>query len=345
MKKYKYYTKAVPLPDGTRKYVRGKTKAELAEKLAAMQSELALGIDVSNTITFKDYAEQWYTTAKEPFITEKTKELYRTMLTAHMYPSLGELHVRDIRAAHVRALFAGMSHLSSAYRSRVRSVLRAIFDAAIEDQIILRSPVPQSLRFSGERKRPSHPLTTEQEKELLGADDLDAYPFIYIALHTGMRRGEVLGLMWKDIDFKAQVIHVRRHLVDDRHGRIELVPGAKTEAGVRDIPMPAPLIAYLKRLKRESASVYVLSDKGGGPVSVIKLQTMFKAVNKRFAFHVTPHMLRHTYVTRLFESGHLDIKQIQRVAGHADPSTTLGLYTHYREERDEETIKQVQSAF
>ncbi len=228
----------------------------------------------------------------------------------------------------------------------ILSILRGVLDTAVEDKIILSSPVSPKLKAKGTPTKEVPPLTPEQETALLqAAEGTLVYPFVFTLLRTGMRRGEITGLMWKDIDFDAEVIHVQRHIVADRSGAPIIVEGAKTDAGVRDIPMPDDLKAFLKARRAQARSVYVFPNSKGKICSASALTSLWDTLDNRAGFHTHPHQLRHTYITKLFEAG-LDIKQVQYVAGHSDPNITLKTYTHYRDSvRRANTIQQVKAAF
>ena len=220
-----------------------------------------------------------------------------------------------------------------------------MFDLAVEDNIILRSPVSASVRARGETSGEAEALTPEQETALLeAAKGTKAYTAVLTILYTGLRRGEFTALMWSDIDYDARVIHVRRHVIPRRSGAPLIVDGAKTDAGVRDVPMPDYLAAHLRREQASTRSVYVFPNSKGQLYSPSAFSSLWKTLDKRAGFHTHPHQLRHTYATKLFELG-LDIKQIQYVMGHANPNVTLDTYTHFREDlRKASTVQQVCAA-
>ena len=345
MKKYKYYTKAIPLPNGKRKYVRAKTKGELEEKLSQLRVEAGLGIDISNDSTFREYAEYWLLVTKKGKVSANTLHRYERMLENHIYPYIGANKLRDIRAPAIRLILTRCSHLARDTQAVIRMILRSIFSAAVDDDILMRSPVPAKLDLSGEPAKETPPLLPEQEAQLLeAAKGLAVYPFVLALMETGMRRGEVTALMWSDIDFNADVIHIRRHVVTDTKGSPRLEDGAKTDAGVRDVPLTLRLKTYLLKSRAHASSVYVFPNSKGGFYSASAFTALWAALDRRAGFHTHPHQLRHTYATKLFESG-LDLKQVQYVMGHADPETTLKVYTHYRQSlRNETTIQQVKAA-
>ena len=343
MKKYNYYTKAVPLPNGKRKYVRAKTKEDLERKLSSLRTELSYGIDVSCESTFKDYAEYWIAATKEGNVAGNTLYRYRRILELHVYPILGSKKLRDIRAPLIRQTMLRSKNLSRGTQEVVLWLIRSVFDSAVDDDIILRTPVPKRLEACGDPAKEVEALTPEQERQLLdAAKDLAVYPIVLALMETGMRRGEVTGLMWSDIDFEQDRIFVRRHVVTDPKGKPEVVDGAKTAAGVRVLPLTAALKSYL--LSAPKKSVYVFPNSKGGLYSAAALSNNWKTLDNRVGFHTHPHQLRHTYCTKLFESG-LDLKQVQYLLGHADPDTTLKVYTHYREGlRHEETLRRAREA-
>ena len=345
MTKYKYYTKAIPLPNGKRKYVRGKTKEELDRKIAQLKIEMGLGIDIGNDSTFREYAEYWLSVNKRGKVSGNTLHRYERMLELHIYPYIGGAKIRDVRAPAIRQVLVKCGHLSKGTQRTIRMIIRSIFRSAVDDDILLRSPVPEKLDVSGAPTEETQALLPEQEAQLIGAaEGLTVYPFVLALMETGMRRGEVTALMWSDIDFDTDVIHVRRHVVTDPKGVPHLENGAKTEAGIRDIPLTQRLKTYLLGNKAHSHSVYVFPNNKGGVYSASAFTALWEALDRRAGFHTHPHQLRHTYATKLFESG-LDLKQVQYVMGHADPETTLKVYTHYRQSlRNESTIQQVKAA-
>ena len=345
MKKYKYYTKAFPLPNGKRKYVRAKTKEELEQKLAELKREMAYGIDVSNDSTFREYAEYWLRVSKKNNISANSYQRLERMIENHIYPYIGATKIRDVRAPAVRGVMVRCSELAHGTQKVILWLMRSIFDAAVDDNVILRSPVPTRLTAGGTESDEEKALTPEQESQLLqAAEGLPVYPFVLAMMDTGMRRGECTGLMWSDVDFDAGLIRVRRHVVTTYKGRPEIVDGAKTKAGVRNIPLTDRLRAYLLETKKRSQSVYVFPNSKGGVYSSSALTCLWNTLDRRVGFHTHPHQLRHTYATKLFEAG-LDIKQVQHVMGHSDPETTLNVYTHYREaSREADTMRQVKAA-
>lgn len=345
-KQYKYKTAVIKLPNGKRKWVRGKTQKELDEKLAALNREIGLGIDISDETTVKDYADYWYRVTKEPYVTANTASLATSQLKKYVYPCIGAMKLRDVRAMHIRNVMSGCSGLGHGTQAKVLGMMRNIFNAAVDDNLILRSPVPTSLKAQGERTKETVPLTPEQEEELLRVTKgTPVGDTIYAMLQTGMRVGEMTGLMWSEVNFEENYIRIAAHAVSDfRTGKVTLVGGAKSESGVRRIPITPVFSAWLRERKRSASSVYVFPNSKGQLYSASNYRVVWATMNKKLSFHVHPHMLRHTYATKLFEAG-LDIKEIQTIMGHASADITLSTYTHYRAEaRQKSTEDKVRAA-
>ena len=175
-------------------------------------------------------------------------------------------------------------------------------------------------------------------------ENVRAKTFLLIALHTGMRRGEILGLQWDDVDFKSKAIHIRHNAVLGRY-ETTISEDMKTKAGKRDVPLSEELEEWLLSRKKTSHSKFVLSMQNNQPLTKSSYKSMWKLIERELPdTHVTAHILRHTYITRLFEAG-LDIKEIQYLAGHTTVDMTLRVYTHYdRLSRESQTGEKVRAA-
>ena len=157
-----------------------------------------------------------------------------------------------------------------------------------------------------------------------------------------MRRGEIVGLQWEDIDF--EVIHIRHNAVIGRY-ETTVSEDMKTKAGKRDVPLSEERELWLAVRKKTSYSKYVIAMENHKPLSKSSYRSMWKLIERELPdTHVTAHILRHTYITRLFEAG-LDIKEIQYLAGCSTVDMTLRVYTHYdRLSRSAKTAGKVREA-
>lgn len=143
-----------------------------------------------------------------------------------------------------------------------------------------------------------------------------------------MRRGEVLGLCWENIDWEKKLINVEQAVTF--YNNQPVVGETKSEAGNRAIPLDSQLEAILKPTKKESG--FVIGD-GEKPLTERTFTRMWQRIGKKIDLHgATPHVFRHTYITLAASSG-IDIKTLQAIAGHADIKMTMDRYAHKREEK------------
>jgi integrase len=155
----------------------------------------------------------WYDMFKKDLLVRRAKSSY--LYTQFLYSSeYRSNESRDIKPLHVQALVQSASGLSVITQRKIIGTVRAILELAVENSIISRSPVTSSIKAQGAPPKAVEPLTREQTDALLKATrNPRLYTFIVLALYAGLRKGEILGLQWRDIDFTVGVIHVRRSIV------------------------------------------------------------------------------------------------------------------------------------
>lgn len=357
MSKYNYHRKTINFPGGGRKDVYGKTKKELEEKVLETRMQLHLGVNLEENPQFGEFAVMWYTVYKKPNIQQATQEYYKNVLNNHILPYIGNMHIRDITSMHIIALMNDLADKSKELNRKTLQTLRNIFDAAVDNNLIAKSPVPITLKPGGKAGEKKESLSRANEEILLEAlKGTRAYPFVFIALNTGMRRGEICGLKWDCVNLDEGVIAVRRNLVfNDTSSTLNEY--LKTDCSVRDLPITPALEAELREMKANTNSMFVLHADNGGPMTRSSFRALWECVNRRKAdptkkprygsvercidFDVTPHLLRHTFLTRCFENG-LDLKEVQYLAGHKTPELTMRIYLHYQqEERKKATFDKV----
>lgn len=344
-KTYKYLTKAIQMPDGSRKFFRAKTQAELDEKVMKAQILVNAGVDICSEETFGHFAQMWYDLYKKPYLRENSLIAVRYVLNQYILPAIGGYRLRDITPMQIQAIMAGLSDKSSSVQSKVLINLRNIFNTAQENGLVAKSPVSNMLKPGGRKTQEKEALTVQESNQLLErVKNTRAKTFLLTALHTGMRRGEIVGLQWEDIDFEEKVIHIRHNAVIGQH-ETTVSEDIKTKAGKRDVPLSEELELWLAARKKTSHSKYVIAMENHQPLSKSSYRSMWKLIERELPdTHVTAHILRHTYITRLFEAG-LDIKEIQYLAGHSTIDMTLRVYTHYdRLSRNAKTAEKVREA-
>jgi integrase len=365
------FNTTVTLPTGERVYIRANSKEEREKKKQEIKMSASMGVEVCNNARFEDFAELWLTAYKKPKLRESSYALVKHNTVTHVIPFFRGMLIKEIKPLHIQ-LFLGelrSKNLSKSVQGKCLQHAKSIFTAAEDNGLIAKSPVSKLDRAGGEDTTEEEPLSNEQAKRLLEAVyGTRAYGFCLIALTTGMRRGEILGLMWEDIDLETGVIEVRHNkafLVNKNDAPVTTM--LKTEAANRRLPIPGPLMNWLVQEKQSSKSPYVLSMANGASLTKASFRKLWELVTVRTAsddrelgslvqgskhgrvevtldFDCHPHLLRHTYITQLFEAG-LDLKQVQYLAGHSKPEMTLRVYTHYRRRsRETETAVKVSDA-
>lgn len=358
------YATHITAPTGERVYLRGKTKEELERKVFEAKMQLHSGVDITQDMTFAEYAQTWLLAYKKDKVRPSSYAIIETNLRLHVIPYFSDRKLRDVKPMHVRLYLNSLSGYSRSLQEKCMQIVKGVFRSAVDNGLIARSPVLGETRVVAPGPKEEEALTNEQARALLNAlDGTRAYLFCLLALSTGMRRGEILGLMWEDIDFEESVIRVTHNKSFSMHDLDAPVTELlKTEAARRVLPMSHLLRERLLQEKAQSDSLFVISMQDGGSLTKSAFRSLWKNVERRTVgegpvprelgqtygkmtvsldFTVHPHQLRHTYITQLFEAG-LDIKQVQYLAGHAKPEMTLRVYTHYRQkQRAAETHAQV----
>lgn len=364
-----YYRKRLKLRDGTYKDVRAKSKEELRKKLYDLETAQRMGIVLDDKTTVAELATQWYNNRKDKWSYSRKSD-YVNAINVHICPCIGGMLVKEVKPEHCQMVLSQMAHLSNSMQSKTVTTLKQIFECAEENGLIFRSPCGK-LKAAGERSKEKTPLTPEQSKALLEATKgTRAYLFIMLGLYAGLRREEICGLRWPDVDLGASPPHLTVNNAVRFEGTKGVFPSPlKTKAAHRTIPLPAVLAAALAEEKKQTKSVFVVPAANGGNATPQTVKNLMKIVDRRQApkilpmdgevtkshpngknvkrildFHITPHQLRHTYITTLCQSG-MDIKKIQYLAGHSDIKMTLNVYSHVVNNRPDELIDSVEKAF
>mgnify|MGYP001221517134 CR=1 FL=1 len=365
MAKAKQYTATITLPDGGRKYFRSTDKEELARKVEEAKQQLGLGINIADNTTVAQLAQLWFDTCKKPYLRPTSAETLKNTINSYvLQPFISCMFVRDVRPVHTARAMANLSKYSRSIQSKAYHTFVAIFRFAVDNRLIMSVPLLSTTKPGGAPAEEKEPLTPEQSLKLLRATEgTRAHLFCAIALGAGLRREEILGLMWSDVDLDRGYLYVR-HANPLNKGSTGVTSELKTKAANRDIPIAPWLVEELRTARSASSSLYVMSSKLGGPVTPSSFKSMWhtvtmlttddpsllgQPVDKRHPqftyqldFYCHPHLLRHTCITRWVEAG-LDIKEIQYLAGHATVEMTLRVYAHYqRSVRAEETAKKIQ---
>lgn len=298
----------------------------------------AAGEYIRENPTVCQYAEKWLPLHKSG-VSEKCYNDYRKQLQA-LTDTIGERYLRDVSVDDAAAVWKHYADYSASTIHRARMLYVALFDSAIENDLIRKNPFRG--RFAQPPKAPAgtHRALTEDEIALIRSTPHRMQAAALIMLYSGLRRGEVLALTAGDIDLQANTITVSKAIRFD--GNKPTVTSPKTASGKRVVPILSTLRPYL-----ENVSERPLSSANGQ----IMTETAFSRCWESYILHlskaaghpvtVRPHDLRHTYCTMLRDAG-VDMHQAMIWMGHSDEKMILHIYDHVSDKRTSESVNQVE---
>jgi len=329
-----FMVNAAILSGPRRRYVYGKTKKEVLDKLADLRSHIREGrlIETSRS-TLQQFLGHWLEDAARPRIRWKTYVSYESVIRLQIRPRIGHLGLTRLLPSNVQALYSAMERdgKSARLRQLTHAVLRSALGQAMKWGLITRN-VCDAVEPPRAQSRPMQTLDEEQACKFLSiARDDKHFPLYVLALTTGMRRGELLGLQWDDIDWKRGTLSVRRTLVES--GKLE-VGEPKTRKGRRLIVLPKFAQAALQEQRQlavesKTKSPWVFFDDKGGPLRPSNLvrRSFLPLLARAGLPRIRFHDLRHTAATLLLRAG-VHPKIVQELLGHATIAITLDTYSH-----------------
>ena len=281
---------------------------------------------------YQDWFTLYLSTYKRD-LKPRTREEYERQHRVYIAPVIGEKPLEDISPEDRQAIINAAAENGERISQAVFALLRASFRRAVRSRRLQWSPMDAV-------DRPKH--RPETGNALTQADYLAVVPEISddlslsLALFAGLRRAEIAGLKWGDVDLVANVLHVRR--IRPRVGGDLIDAAPKSAAGVRDIPIAPELLPILRRCYRLTPSARCID------VAPEALDRRWKRVqadldlSRRYRLHD----LRHTYVTRAILSG-INPRVVQYLAGHSSLELTLQVYSHITIEAAQAEIRRVAS--
>lgn len=285
---------------------------------------------------FGDYAEAWIA---QRGIKDRTREHYRKLLDNHILTTFADVELRDITPAAVRHWYATTAVGTPTMRAHAYSLLRAVMQTALADDLIDGNPCRISGASTSHRVHKIRPATLD-ELEVITKAMPDAYQaFILMAAWLAMRFGELTELRRKDVDLAEEVVRVRRAVV--RAGDDFKVTTPKSDAGIRDIAIPphlTPVIEdHLKRYvgKEQGALLFPAVSEPTRHLAPSALYRMFyKARDKANRGDLRIHDLRHSGAVLAAATG-ATLAELMGRLGHSTPGAALR-YQHVAGGRDRE---------
>ena len=292
--------------------------------------------------SFSEYVENWMTLYKVHTLKPTTLRGYRTMLTAHLLDTFGDMKLRDIKPADIQKFLNSNKQLARSYLMAMLTFMSQIFKDAIEDELAVVDPTAsRKIVIPSEKVTVRDALPLDEYKDILSKLPLlcaDDRRMMALMMLTGMRRGEALGLRWEDIDLSAGLIHIQRNVTYAQNQPFIGTP--KTAKGERDVPINNMLLTYLEPVQREG---FIIGDTE--PISRMSYRRRMERIEATIDLHgATAHIFRHSYLTYAASLG-TDLKTLQSIAGHADIQTTMNRYVHKQTDKIIETGNRLQALF
>lgn len=334
----------------TRKKVTGKTRKEVKEKAELLKMDLAnMAEDI---MTVAKWLDMWLSIYVRGHVKEKTKERYELAVNNHIVPYIGDKDVRKITSLEIQEfiniLYESGGENSTGLSPRTvnssRTILKTALKQAVGAGVIDKNPAVFTKPIKVERSEIQVLTKLECQRLVQTAYKESNKAFwiaVVIALETGLRKGEVFGLRWRDIDFDKKCISVDTTIVTGNHG-MKIQNSTKTKGSRRTIDITDTLIAKLQEYKvwqERYLSAIGATDKSDGflitsEVGTVKDPNNFTYVafkrmlkNAGLSNSIRFHDLRHTHASQLLQAG-VDVKSVSERLGHSSIRITLDTYAH-----------------
>jgi integrase len=358
----------VHTPDGPKQTIYDRAYKEVERKLNEARANADKGLVFDSEVSVEEWLDSWLSDCIKPLVeagkmAHSTYVRYRGIANNHLKPTLGHRKLKDLTRPEIRRLYAEKGKLLSPRSvDYLHVTLQMALSQAVRDDIIYRN-VAEGERPRSSRQRRSDDtkaLSSQQVRALLAAVQGTRFEALYVvAVHTGLRQGELLGLRWTDVDLDGATprLSVRRSLKVTDQGLYFGPP--KNKASRRSVPLNRTVVTALRthRTRQNEARLaapewrdrdLVFPNRLGGPMDHGNLYYRdYKPLlgraglaHERFNFHA----LRHTFATALFKRGQHP-KIVQSLLGHSSITQTMDTYSHLMEGMGDDAVEGLDEAF
>ncbi len=377
-----YYRTRIQDADGKLVALYARTPEELYDKELEALEQIDNATFRRKSPTVAEYCEKWLL-MQSVHIRATTLTDYTSKIQRHIIKELGQKRMADVTLDDIQLALVPVSQKSASVYKSVVILYKSIFRAAKESHVIDENPTIYLDSKGGVPQEERQALTDEQAERLLDAIwGLPPYVFVMIGLYAGLRREEILALQWDSVYLNTDTPYLTvRRAWHTEHNRPVILTELKTKAAERNIPFPVCLAECLKAAKAISTSDYVVANRDGEPLSYTQFKRLWQYIVTRTVkersyyryedgkrikhtvtpvlgekaahngrvvysldFEVTPHQLRHTYITNLIHSS-VDPKTVQYLAGHESSKITMDIYAKVKYNRPDQLVRTMGSAF
>ncbi|MCL2083596.1 MAG: site-specific integrase [Oscillospiraceae bacterium] len=355
-----------------RKTYYGDTREEVARKVTEAASQAFEGITPAQPGLIKvgDYVMNWTLKFKRTQIAPKTLEWYLGLIRNHIDPRLGHILLRDLSTYHVQDVLVSMTaegKLSRRSIQGIRDILKQAMDHACQMKL-LDANLVLGCRLQKETRSPEEQdakvIPIELRKVILETATVNPIlkPILTTLMFTGIRSGELLALRWANIDFERGTMEITASVARtpefDSKGeyikKTNVLSSPKTKASYRTMRISSIVLdallewkRYMDKKRPHRSDFVFCSTKSGGMRTYYGFRSTYRHFLKRHGldeYGLNLHSYRHTFATMLLEMG-VNPRVVQRLLGHSDITTTLGIYTHVVKEVFDSVADSLSTAF
>lgn len=350
-------------PNGkpNRKYIYAKTTTELELKLAENKVMHSKGVDISNSsMSFKELGELWFKLTKENK-EYNTRISVRRILQLHIYPTLGHLNIKNIKAYHIQDLVNTL--IAKGFTDTTRKTLqyiKAILELGVHNDFLLKN-VAKSIKLPTFKSTPKKILNKFERDIIENVAKIHKHgDMILTFMFTGMRREELMPLQKTDVDFKKMHLKIDK-AINFIHNQAVIKTTKNKDS--RNIPLTNKISEILERRCNQAENNYLFPMSNGKMMSETSfseaIESFRNACNKYIDelnaqvkneedkhehIHFTAYTFRHTFCTFLYYSG-IGIKEAQEIMGHHSAKMTLDIYTHLDAEQSKNVTSKLNNYF
>lgn len=353
------------------KWISGKTQRELEAERRRVQEHYIDGKKSASDKPFGACAQSWFASVKRVTSamggkSPSTIESYRTALNKDILPLFGNRNMRAIQSAELQDFvdsFAGKSRTKITY---ICAALDGVFEYACKERILAENPFAHIERPEAKEAEEKRSLTIAERDRIVAVTK--SHPqgaYLACMYYLGARPGEIRGLQWGDFDWSRSLVHIQRDIDYKKRGE-DKVGALKNKKSNRFVPIPADLAEILRPLQGAEDQFVFMGTRSGSSLSKTSAERLWvklmvacqmaielpeganayrpSDIRSRYKPIITPHSMRHNYVTMCWENG-IDVYIASKLVGHKSIKTTMDIYTHLSDSQLDIAIRSVDNMF